>query len=113
MFDNQDHYHTSDRFPSRDTMLWLNSLEYVRNVDADYAINDDDDYLVVDTTVANVTITLPKAINGRKLVVSNFTGANNVILTSTVNINNSASDLTIATGVTMTIKDIGETWLAW
>lgn len=111
MFDNQEHYHASDRFPSRDSLLWLNSLERVRNIDADYTVINDDDYLIVDTTAADVTITLPSPLNGRKLVISNFAGSNDVILTSTVDINNSASDLVV--GGTVTVKDIGGEWLVW
>lgn len=111
MFDNQEHYHSSDRFPSRDTLLWLNSLERVRNVSANYTVDNNDDYLIVDTTTADVTITLPSPLNGRKLVVANFAGANDVILTSTVDINNSASDLVVVG--TVTVKDIGGEWLVF
>lgn len=113
MFDNQEHYHSSDRFPSRDTLLWLNSLERVRNVSANYTIDDTDDYVLVDTTSGDITITLPKPLNGRKLVIANFAVANDVILTSTVDINSSAADLNIAAGVTVTIKDIAGEWLVW
>ena len=111
MFDNQDHYHAADRFPSRDSLLWMNSLERVRSISANYTVVSDDDYLIVDTTAADITITLPSPLNGRKLVVANFSGANDVILTSTVDINNSASDLVV--GGTVTIKDIGGEWLVF
>jgi hypothetical protein len=111
MFDNQEHYHASDRFPSRDSLLWLNSLERVRNIDADYTVVNDDDYLIVDTTSADVTVTLPAPLNGRKLIIANFAGANDVILTSTVDINGSSSDLVV--GGTVTVKDIGGEWLVW
>ncbi len=113
MFDNQDHYHAADRFPSRDSLLWMNSLERVRNVSADYTVVNDDDYLIVDTTAADVTITLPSPLNGRKLVIANFAGSNDVILTSTVDINGSASDLNLAAGVTKTVNDIGGEWLVF
>lgn len=111
MIDNKEHYHASDRFPSRDTLLWLNSLEKVRNISADYTVSDEDDYLIVDTATGDVTITLPAPLNGRKLIISNFTGANDVILTSTVDINGSASDLVVSG--TVTVKDIGGEWLAF
>ncbi len=110
MFDNQDHYHAADRFPSRDSLLWMNSLERVRSIAADYTVVNDD-YLIVDTTAADVTIILPSPLNGRKLVIANFAGANDVILTSTVDINNSASDLVV--GGTVTVKDIGGEWLVF
>lgn len=111
MFDNQQHYHASDRFPSRDSLLWFNSLERVRNIDADYTVINDDDYLIVDTTAADVTVTLPSPLNGRKLIIANFAGANDVILTSTVDINGSSSDLVV--GGTVTVKDIGGEWLVF
>ncbi len=112
MFDNQDHYHAADRFPSRDSLLWMNSLERVRSIAADYTVVNDD-YLIVDTTAADVTIILPSPLNGRKLVIANFAGANDVILTSTVDINGSASDLNLAAGVTVVVKDIGGEWLVF
>ena len=111
MLDNQEHYHASDRFPSRDTLLWLNSLEKVSNVSTDYTVSGNDDYLIVDTTAADVTITLPKPLNGRKLVIVNFSGTNDVILTSAVDINGSASDLTVSAGTNVAIKDIGGEWV--
>lgn len=113
MIDNQEHYHASDRFPSRDTLLWLNSLEKIHNIATDYTVSNGDDYILVNTTSANKIVTLPNAINGRKLVVSNFIGANNVTLTSIMNINNSASDFIVTPGITVTVKDIGGEWLVW
>ena len=113
MFDNQEHYHAADRFPSRDSLLWMNSLERVRSITADYTVVNDDDYLIVDTTAADATITLPAPLNGRKLVIANFAGSNDVILTSTVDINGSASDFTIAAGATVVVKDIGGEWLVF
>ena len=113
MPDNRDHYHSSDRFPPRDSLLWMNSLERVTQVIADYTVLNEDDYLIVDTTADDITITLPTPLNGRKLVIANFAGINDVILTSTVNINNSASDSIIPPGYTMTTKDIGGEWLVW
>jgi hypothetical protein len=50
-------------------------------------------------------------LNGRKLIIANFAGANDVILTSTVDINGSSSDLVV--GGTVTVKDIGGEWLVW
>jgi hypothetical protein len=111
MYDNQEHYHSSDRFPSRDTLQWLNSLENVKNVSTNYTVETSDDYLLVDTTAGDVTVTLPTARNGRKLVIANYAGTNDVIVTSTVDINGSASDFTITTGNVVSVKDIVGEWL--
>ena len=113
MFDNQEHYHASDRFPSRDTLLWLNSLEKVRNVSTNYTVVNDDDYIIVDTTSGNRTVTLPPARNGRKLVISEFTGSNSLTVypNGTEKINGASSLVT--TNTTKTFKDIGGNWLAW
>ncbi len=81
MRDNQEHFHKSDRFPSRDTLQWFNSLENVRNISADYIVGDKDDILIVDTTSADVEITLPPSRNGRRLLISNYEGINDVVLT--------------------------------
>jgi hypothetical protein len=111
MEDNQQHYHSSDRFPSRDTLLWLDSLENVRAVSSNYTVTASDDYLLVDTTSGDVTVTLPNAINGRKLHVVNYAGTNDVIVTSTVDINGSASDFTVASGNIASVKDVGGEWV--
>lgn len=113
MIDNQEHFHLSDRFPTRDTLLWLHSLEKIVDVGANDIIGNDEDYVLVDTTLGNITITLPHAINGRKIIISNFKGSNIVFLTSTVKINNSDLDFTIAPGITTTVKNIYGEWLAW
>jgi len=111
MQDNQEHFHMSDRFPSRDTLLWLNSLENVVRTSANRTVVSSDDYLLVDTTAGDVTITLPAARNGRKLVIANYAGANDVIVTSTQNINGSASDLTISAGNVVSVKDVIGEWM--
>jgi hypothetical protein len=112
MFDNQEHYHASDRFPSRDTLLWLNSLEKVKNVNADYTVSNNDDYLIVDTSTGDVDITLPSVINGRKLYVY-ATGANIVNIlpdgTDLINDVNGVYPLTEKTLVTLKAYPSG--WL--
>lgn len=86
-----------DKFPARDSRVWQDSQEKVRNISADYTVTADDDFMLVDTTSADVNITLPDAISHRKFTVIKVAGANSVIVspvgTDTVN---GAADLTIS-----------------
>jgi hypothetical protein len=64
---------------NRDSRVWQDSLETVREVSSDYTVTSEDDYILVDATSA-VTIFLPPAVNGRKLYVCRIAGANTVTL---------------------------------
>lgn len=98
-------------FPSKDIARWFDSLERVVDVATDYDINRNDDYVLVDTTAAPINIGLPTSINGRKLVISNHTGSNNITLvpsgSDTVNIS------TIAPGKSASLKAIIGGWLVY
>jgi len=61
--DCREHYHQSDRFPSRDTMLWLQSIENVRTVTVDGPLTDKDDIIVINGS--GIDLTMPPARNGR------------------------------------------------
>ena len=87
-----------DKFPSRDSRVWQDSLETTKTISTNYSVTADDDYLLVDTTSGSVTITLPSAASGRKLTVQRIAGANNVILET------SGAD-TIDGATTFTVSD--------
>ena len=80
--DCQDHYHSSDRQPSHDTLVGIQQTENVKTVTANYIVASIDDYLLVDTTSGNVTLTLPKAKNGRLLFFKKIVAANSMILSA-------------------------------
>lgn len=98
-------------FPSKDISRWFDSLERVVDVISTYDVRMQDDYLIVDTTSSTVDIFLPFAINGRKLVISNHTGANNVTLVpsgaDTVNVS------VLTPGQTVSLKAIIGGWLVY
>lgn len=64
------HYHNTDKFPSRDSMLWFQDLERVKNIAANYTLTSDDDIIKVTTTP--VTITLPRSRGGKRYTVLNI-----------------------------------------
>ena len=67
------HYHNSDRFPSRDTMLWLQSLERVKTVTTNYTVTSDDDIIILNGST--LTINLPPAKNGRYYKFATISGS--------------------------------------
>lgn len=87
-----------DKFPSRDSRVWQDSLEKVRSITTNYTVDSDDDYILIDTTAGIITLTLPNAISRRKLIVIKTAGGNNITIspvgTDTIN---GASSLTITT----------------
>src|SRR3990167_2432058 len=70
-----------DRFPSRDSRVWQDSLERVTTVTMAYTIDEGDDYVLVNTTAGAVTVTLPDAITLKKVTIIRTAGANNVTIT--------------------------------
>ena len=64
--DCQDHYHNSDRYPTRDSLLWLQSLEHVKTITADYVVDPKDDIVVINGS--SLVVTLPSAQNGRHCI---------------------------------------------
>lgn len=64
---------------SRDSLLYLYQLEKETTVTAaTYTVRTADDVVLCDTTSNAITITLPLAINGRRLTVLRIAGGNNV-----------------------------------
>lgn len=64
------HYHNSDRFPPRDTMLWLQSLAKTTTPSGNYTVTSSDDIIKVG---GQYTITLPVAKSGREIEVISTT----------------------------------------
>lgn len=67
------------QFGTRDARVWQDGLETVRRVSANYTVNSEDDYILVDASTP-VTIFLPPATNGRKLHICRTSGASTVTL---------------------------------
>lgn len=85
--------------PDRNVRLWQDSQEVETIVSTSpYSVVQRDDILLVDTTSGTITITLPAAINGRKLTIVKTASANNAILQP------SGSDIILlASGTTITL----------
>jgi len=117
MYDNQEHYHNSDRFPSKDTLRWLTSLETVKQITtATYAITEDDDILLADASSISMTVTLPPPRNGRKLVISEEPGGSHgntfvVVPNGTETIDGAAS--INMRNLTRTFKVFNGNWVTW
>ncbi len=72
------HYHDSDRVVDHNTLSSLQQIAYVKEVSGDFTVDDRQDFVLVDTSSASVTITLPRIRNGREVEIIKTVSANRV-----------------------------------
>ena len=63
------HYHPDDRTPTHDTLIRLQALQKFVTASGDYSVSDKDDFVLADTSAGNITVTLPRAADGREFEV--------------------------------------------
>ena len=105
------HYHNSDRFPTRDTLLWLQSLESVREVSANTSVTDIDDILLC--TATSITITLPAARGGKHYtVVTTLAGNVTIAFNGTDTfVNGSVPHIISGANVVLRLKAVSGGWI--
>ena len=107
--DCQEHYHNSDRFPSRDTLLWLQSIEKITRVSVNYAVVSNDDIVVAD---AAITVTLPVASGGRRYTICmTASGSTTVVPSGTDTIGGDASLTLLNRNSKVTVKAVSGGWV--
>lgn len=94
--DSLDHYHNSDRFPPRDSMVWMEGLESVTTYGVNSTISPEDDIVI---SSAAITLTLPPSRGGKHYIITSITAG-------TTTINPSSPD-TISTLSSTSIVGIG------
>ena len=67
--DCPDHWHSQDRVLDRSSLLTLQSLARAYETNDSITVTDTMDYVIADTSASNITITLPRAHNGREIEV--------------------------------------------
>lgn len=93
-------------------MLWMQSLERVKTISANYTLTANDDILLVDT--AGVTITLPPSKNGRHYrVINYYSGAGDVTIDGdgSETVNGSATYTVTGSFGTCHLKAISGGWV--
>jgi hypothetical protein len=106
--DCQDHYHNSDRFPTRDTLIWLQSLERVKVVTTNYTVTQEDDIIAIN---GSVSITLPPAKNGRHYKFSRLSGTSTIYPSGSDTINGAVSHSISGTHGNCHLKAYSGGWL--
>ena len=81
--DSRLHYPLADRTPTHDTILGIQSSTNVQTKTGNYTPTEQDDILLVDTTSASVTITLPTAKAGREYEIVKTVNANALTIVPT------------------------------
>ena len=105
-----EHYHLTDRFPPRDTTLWLQSQEIVVTVSADYTVTDAEDIIIINGS--GLTIDLPVAFGGKHIIFT-VNGSNSATLTpaSGETINGLSSYSLSSTVRTAHLKAVSGGWI--
>jgi len=107
--DNLDHYHKSDRFPPRDSMLWVQSQERVITVTNTHTVTFNEDILIVDCN--GKTITLPAAKNGRHFTFTRLSGTNTIAADGAETIVGAATVTLDSTKPVWRLKAITDGWI--
>lgn len=74
------HSHSEDRRPSQVLLHGLQGIASQVSVTSDLSLTGDEDYLLVDTSTSNVTITFPKARNGIEVEINKLHASGTVFL---------------------------------
>ncbi len=106
------HWHSADRVPSSDMLHGLQAIAKQQPVTGDYQATINDDYLLVDTSAGDVTITLPMAVGGNEVEILKMSSAYTVIVlpmgTDTIL---TTTGVTISTGdAAIHFKSFGTDW---
>lgn len=108
-----DHWHSADRVLDRSSLLTLQSLARAYETNDSITVTDTMDYVIVDTSAGNVTITLPRAHNGREIeVMKNATANTLIILTTSPNKILGESELRVYNyGTSLRFKAVSTGWV--
>jgi len=74
------HWHSSDRVPTAAFLHGLQGVAAKTTVTGNYQATKNDDYLLVDTTAGNVTVTLDAARNGNEVEVLKVVAPNTIFV---------------------------------
>lgn len=106
------HWHSEDRVPSQDFLHGLHAVSAQSPVSANATLTGSEDFILVDTSAGNVTVTLPRAINGTEVEIMKKYLANTLII-----LPQGSDTILLTTGVTiqsggasLRFKAIGSDW---
>jgi len=108
-----EHWHSSDRVMTHDSLTGLQEVANYQTFTDDYEVKPAADYILADTSVKSVTITLPLSTNGREIEVTKMASPNYV------SIKTSGSDLVLGSnelrvynyGTSLRFKAIPTGWI--
>lgn len=114
--DCRAHYHLEDRVPTQDFLHGLQNIAYKYEVSSDTVLTGQEDFIFVDTSASDVTITLPRATGGREITVVKTTAAHTLTVdtTGTDLIDGSASQAYTTQWLARTYKQTPTGWtIVW
>lgn len=76
------HWHSSDRVVSHGDLRELQNLAVVYNSSGDIMVSTREDFILADTSVSNMTVSLPEARNGREIEVVKYSPANKLTVSA-------------------------------
>ena len=111
--DSFDHWHSSDRIKSHDDISAYQRLANVNAVSSDFTATTNTDFVIVDTSLGNIAVTLPPALNGKEIEVMKNAAANTLyIRPASLNLILGATELKVYNyGTSLRFKAINNGWI--
>jgi hypothetical protein len=106
------HWHSADRVPTQDFLHGLQAAGGVITVSASTILRGTEDLVLVDTTVGDVTLTLPRARNGREVTILKTSALNKLTVQGIDGqlINGRVTQTYYTRWTARTFKAVGNTW---
>jgi hypothetical protein len=110
--DCQAHWHSADRVPTQDFLHGLQVTGRVVTVGSSVSLRGAEDLVLVDTTAGDITLTLPRARNGREVTVLKTSALNKLTIQGTDGqlINGRMTQTYYTRWTARTLKAVGNTW---
>lgn len=77
------HWHSEDRVPTQDFLHGLQSVAYTSPISSDTTLMGSEDFVFVDTSLSDVTITLPRATGQREITIVKTSQLNTLTVVTT------------------------------
>ena len=110
--DCRTHWHSEDRQPTQDFLRGLQTVANQKAYSGTITLTGKEDFVLVDTSTGNSTLTLPRAVNGLEIEIMKLDATNTITVlpegTDTILLNTGA---TISVGgASIRFKAIGTDW---
>lgn len=107
------HWHSEDRLPTQNLLHGLHGVSYVKSVSGNTSLTGKEDIILVDTSLSDVTVTLPEASGGAEVTVVKISSLHKLIVQGSGSdlINGSSSHIYTTQWSARTFKAVEGQWI--